>query len=253
MRIWIAGDPLFVDEITVRCLRAGHTPVSLDPAQANGRASAEPVDLVVDLHHEPQAKARFLARLPAHVPDAPVLVSALSVSATQAGAWVGSPDRVVGFGLVPPMGDPALVEIAPGLGTAPESLEAAAAFWQSLGWEPVQVADGPGLVRGRILACIVNEAAGALLEGIASAQDIDTAMRLGTNYPRGPLEWADHLGVDTVLHIMEGLFREWGEDRYRPSPLLRRMVLAGRLGRRTGQGFYTWEPAEKRPEELPAG
>jgi 3-hydroxybutyryl-CoA dehydrogenase len=71
-------------------------------------------------------------------------------------------------------------------------------------------------------------------------------MRLGTNYPRGPLEWADQIGVDTVLHVMEGLFHEWGEERYRPNPLLRRMVQAGRLGRRVGQGFYVWEQEKQR-------
>jgi 3-hydroxybutyryl-CoA dehydrogenase len=99
------------------------------------------------------------------------------------------------------------------------------------------------LVRARIVCCLINEAVTALMEGVASAADIDLAMKLGTNYPHGPLEWADQIGLDTVLGVMQGLFDEWGEDRYRPSPLLRRMVLAGKLGRKSGEGFYRYDPA----------
>jgi 3-hydroxybutyryl-CoA dehydrogenase len=96
-------------------------------------------------------------------------------------------------------------------------------------------------VRARTVCCLINEAASALLENVASAEDIDQAMKLGTNYPHGPLAWADHIGLDAVLGVMTGLFEEWGEDRYRPSPLLRRMVLAGRLGKKTGEGFYQYD------------
>jgi 3-hydroxybutyryl-CoA dehydrogenase len=245
MRILIAGAPLFVEELGRLCERAGHgwTPGT---DRADGRGPAGPVDVVIDVHHAPDAKARFLADQAPRVPNALILTSALSVSTTQAGAWTGTPERVVGFGLVPPLEETGLVELAAGLLTSATALAQAAAFWQSLGYEPVRVADGPGLVRARILCCIINEAASALLEQIASPQDIDTAMRLGTNYPRGPLEWADQIGVDTVLHVMEGLFHEWGEERYRPNPLLRRMVQAGRLGRRVGQGFYVWEQEKQR-------
>lgn len=104
-----------------------------------------------------------------------------------------------------------------------------AAFWRTVGYQAAVVADGPGLVHGRLIACASStRAAGALHDGVASAPDIDTAMKLGTNYPHGPLASADHLGLDMVLGIMTGLYEEWGEDRYRPTPLLRRMVLAGR-------------------------
>ncbi len=249
MRVLIAGDPTFVEEIGRLCERAGHVWIPADGIRTDGRGPSGPVDVVIDVHHAPDAKARFLADLAQHAPNALILASALSVSATQAGAWAGTPARVVGFGLVPPLEETGLVELAAGLATSAAALEQAEAFWQSLGYEPVRVADGPGLVRARILCCIINEAASALLEQIASPQDIDTAMRLGTNYPRGPLEWADRIGVDTVLHVMEGLFREWGEDRYRPSPLLRRMVLAGHLGRRVGQGFYAWEQERQMSNE----
>ena len=112
---------------------------------------------------------------------------------------------------------------------------------QILGFDPVLVADGPGLVRARILCCLINEAIGALMEGVAIVEDIDKAMRLGTNYPFGPLAWADQIGLDTVLGVMTGLHKEWGEDRYRPSPLLRRKVLAGHLGKKSGRGFYIYD------------
>jgi 3-hydroxybutyryl-CoA dehydrogenase len=119
-------------------------------------------------------------------------------------------------------------------------VDAAEAFWRGLGLDTARVADGPGLVRARIVCALVNEAVTALAEGVASAADIDTAMRLGTNYPRGPLAWGDLIGLDVVLGIMRGLQEEFGEDRYRPAPLLARYVQAGRLGQKTGQGFFTY-------------
>jgi 3-hydroxybutyryl-CoA dehydrogenase len=102
------------------------------------------------------------------------------------------------------------------------------------------VKDAPGLVFPRILSLIVNEAARSLDEGVA-AGDIDTAMRLGVNYPAGPLGWADRAGLDEVLAVLEGLQRETGDDRYRPAPLIRKMVLAGRLGEASGRGFYDYK------------
>ena len=99
----------------------------------------------------------------------------------------------------------------------------------------------PGLVFPRILSLIINEAARSLDEGVAAAEEIDTALRLGTNYPLGPLRWADQAGLDEVLTVLEGLQRETGDDRYRPSPLLKRMVLAGRLGESSGEGFYRYD------------
>jgi 3-hydroxybutyryl-CoA dehydrogenase len=174
-----------------------------------------------------------------------VLTSALATSATEAASWLPAPQRVVGFGLLPPVSGEGVVELTAALQSTQEALDEATAFWQDLGFEAVRVGDGPGLVRARVICCLINEAASALIEGVATAADIDQAMKLGTNYPYGPLEWADMIGVDTVLGVMNGLFTEWGEDRYRPSPLLRRMVQAGQLGRKSGAGFYDYPVLEE--------
>ena len=169
--------------------------------------------------------------LPPHVP---LLALALGHSATELASWSAHPERVAGFGYLGPFGDVELVEFAPGLQTGVEAVRAAVAFLRGLGKEVAVVGDPPGQVLPRILAMLINEAAFALAEGIAEAADIDTAMRLGVNYPRGPLEWADAIGLDRVVATLDGLHAHYGEDRYRVAPHLRRMLLAGRSLRGSG-------------------
>ena len=249
MKVFIAGETPFIEEVAGLCLAAEHdTAVYLVEdflsAVESGFAfqGTSDVEVAIEIHNESAAaKQELLIAMVDAIPyNALVLTSALATSATQAASWVLRPERAIGFGVLPPLGPGGLVELAPALQTSTESLERAERFWKELGLEPVVVSDGPGLVRARIVCCLINEAVSALMEGIATAEDIDKAMRLGTNYPYGPLEWADYLGLDAVLGVMKGLFEEWGDDRYRPSPLLRRMVVAGRLGKKTGRGFYNY-------------
>jgi 3-hydroxybutyryl-CoA dehydrogenase len=249
MKVLIAGETPFIEEVAGLCLAAEHDTAmylveDFLSAVESGFAfqGTSDVEVAIEIHNESAAaKQELLIAMVDAIPyNALVLTSALATSATQAASWVLRPERAIGFGVLPPLKPGGLVELAPALQTSTESLERAERFWKELGLEPVVVSDGPGLVRARIVCCLINEAVSALMEGIATAEDIDKAMKLGTNYPYGPLEWADYLGLDAVLGVMKGLFEEWGDDRYRPSPLLRRMVVAGRLGKKTGRGFYNY-------------
>ncbi|MEW5989206.1 MAG: 3-hydroxyacyl-CoA dehydrogenase family protein [Chloroflexota bacterium] len=249
MKIVIAGELPLVEEVSQLCLAAGHdTTVYLVEDFFSAVESGylmddvNTVEVAIELFNESAAaKEELLMALGDSIPlRTLVLTSALATSATQAASWLPKPERVVGFGLVPPLEPKGLVELCAALQTNEEALQRAKAFWQGVGYEPVVVADGPGLVRARIVCCLINEAVSALMEEVATAADIDQAMKLGTNYPHGPLAWADQIGLDTVLGVMTGLFEEWGDDRYRPAPLLRRMVAAGQLGRKSGRGFYTY-------------
>jgi len=133
-----------------------------------------------------------------------------------------------------------LVEVVRGLETSPETVAETVALAKALGKTPVVVEDRPGFVSNRVLLPMINEAAFALMEGVADKEAIDIVMKLGMNHPLGPLALADLIGVDVCLDILEVLHRGLGEDKYRPCPLLRTMVAAGRLGRKTGRGFYEY-------------
>ncbi len=145
----------------------------------------------------------------------------------------------VGFHLLGPLEDACLVELTAGEFTPQEARDAAEGFFSGLGLQVEWVGDAPGLVLGRIVCQLVNEAAFALQKGIGSAEDIDTALRLGFNFPRGPLEWGDAIGLDHVLAVLDALQGELGEERYRAAPLLRRLVADGQLGHSTGRGFFS--------------
>ncbi len=171
----------------------------------------------------------------------PLLVTTLAVTATEVASWTRHPQRVCGFGTFLPLEEGNLIEIAPALQTDPSILAQAATFFSALGKETEVVEDEVGLVFPRILSLIINEAIFALIERVAEPEDIDQGMKLGTNYPFGPLRWADRVGLDEVYSVIDGLHREMKEERYRPAPLLRKMVLAGWLGEGVGRGFYTYE------------
>jgi 3-hydroxybutyryl-CoA dehydrogenase len=186
-----------------------------------------------------QEKKALLQKLDADLsPSSVILSSCLGFTATRIASWTSRPQRVVGFATFYPLGNKKLIELSVGLKTQENALQEAENFFRSLDKEPERVKDMPGLIFPRILSLIINEAARSLDEGVARAEEIDLAMRLGTNYPSGPLRWADQIGLDEVLAVIEGLQRETGDDRYRPAPLLKKMVLSGWLGESTGRGFY---------------
>jgi 3-hydroxybutyryl-CoA dehydrogenase len=143
-----------------------------------------------------------------------------------------------GFHALPPFDSASLVELTRGPDTAESAAAATEEFFRSLGKHVTWVRDAPGLVLGRIVCQLVNEAAFALGEGVGSAEDIDTGVRAGLNYPHGILRWADAIGLDHVLAVLDALMDERGEDRYRAAPALRHLAWSGRLGQQTGEGFF---------------
>ena len=173
-------------------------------------------------------------------PEAILASNTSSIPITSLAAVTGRPDRVVGmhfFNPVPLMG---LVEVVRGLETSDETAGAIVELARELGKEPAEARDFPGFVSNRILMPFVNEAAYALMEGVAEPEAIDTIARLGFNHPMGPLALADLIGLDTCVAIMEVLHQGLGDPKYAPCPLLRQYVQAGRLGRKSGHGFYSY-------------
>lgn len=199
-------------------------------------------DLVVEAATENlELKLKILKQIDDATPEGTLLATnTSSISITQLAVAVKAPDRFVGlhfFNPVPVMG---LVEVIRGLQTSDASHDAAVAFAKAVGKTPISVRNSPGFVVNRILCPMINEAIFALQEGLASAEDIDTGMRLGCNHPIGPLALADLIGLDTMLAVMNVFYDGFNDPKYRPAPLLKEMVAAGRLGRKTGRGFYQY-------------
>jgi 3-hydroxybutyryl-CoA dehydrogenase len=163
-----------------------------------------------------------------------------SLSVTQLANVAGCPERFVGIHFFNPVPAMALVEVVKGLLTSEETAAAAKAFVERVGKTPVMVNDSPGFVVNRILFPMINEAVYTLMEGVSTAEDIDAALKAGANHPMGPLALADLIGLDTTLAVLEVLQRDIGDPKYRPCPLLRRYVAAGRLGRKSGAGFFSY-------------
>lgn len=204
------------------------------------------IDYVVEVTNvDLEKKKALIQKIDQHCGSkVPILTTSLAITATEVASWTSSPARICGFGTLVPLTERKLFEIAPALQTEQEILNQAKAFVQSLGKEVAVVEDEVGLVFPRILSLIINEAIFAMMEDTATKENIDTAMKKGTNYPYGPLEWADCIGLDEVYAIIRGLYLNLGEERFRPAPLLRKMVLAGRMGQRTGVGFYSYRELE---------
>ncbi|MEE9293433.1 MAG: 3-hydroxyacyl-CoA dehydrogenase NAD-binding domain-containing protein [Phycisphaerae bacterium] len=164
-----------------------------------------------------------------------------SISITKLGAVVSNPQRFVGMHFFNPVPVMQLVEVVRGLETSDATIQETCAVAEAVGKTPLIVNDHPGFVSNRVLMPMINEAAFTLQDGVADAETIDGIMKMGMNHPMGPLALADLIGIDVCLFILEVLHRDLGEDRYRPCPLLRKMVDAGRLGRKTKRGFYSYD------------
>ena len=204
---------------------------------AKGVADA---DLVIEAATENAAlKAKIFEQIDENAPaDAILATNTSSISITQIAASTDRPEQVIGMHFFNPVPVMKLVEVVRGLATSDATYDAVRQLSEDLGKTPVEVNDAAGFVSNRVLMPMINEAVFCVHEGVATPDAVDQVMTLGMAHPMGPLTLADFIGLDVCLSIMEVLHAELGEDKYRPCPLLRKMVAAGRLGRKSGQGFY---------------
>jgi len=217
-----------------------------DPDETLARVDAVddvvPADLMIEAVIEDAAvKEDVFRRADEMFPDESILASnTSSIPITSLAAVTGRPDRVIGMHFFNPVPVLKLVEVIRGLETSDQTAQAIVALAEALGKTPAEARDFPGFVSNRILMPFINEAAYALMEGVAEPESIDTIAKLGLAHPMGPLALADLIGLDTCVAIMEVLQEGLGDDKYAPCPLLRRYVQAGRLGRKSGRGFYEY-------------
>jgi 3-hydroxybutyryl-CoA dehydrogenase len=203
---------------------------------------AEKAELVIEAASEnPALKFSIFAELDRLAPAGTILASnTSSISITEIAAHTGRPDQVIGMHFMNPVPVMSLVEVIRGIQTSNETVKETVAVVQALGKTPVEVNDSPGFVSNRVLLPMINEAVFCVMEGVATPEAVDQVMKLGMNHPLGPLALADLIGLDVCLSILEVLHRGLGDDKYRPAPLLRKMVAAGQLGRKSGRGFYVY-------------
>jgi 3-hydroxybutyryl-CoA dehydrogenase len=199
-------------------------------------------DFIVEaIVEQAEAKGALFTSLDAILrPEVIFASNTSSISITVIGAATKRPDKVLGMHFMNPVPLMPLVELIRGQRTSPESMRTASELSVALGKTPIEAGDYPGFIANRILMPMINEAIFALMEGVGTAEAIDSVMKLGMHHPMGPLTLADFIGLDVCLAILNVLHDGFGDPKYRPCPLLRRMVAAGLLGRKSGQGFYTY-------------
>jgi 3-hydroxybutyryl-CoA dehydrogenase len=210
----------------------------------DGHAALGDRDFVIEAAPESEAlKLELMASMGRHAPPAAILASnTSSISITKLAAASGRPERVIGMHFMNPVPLMKLVEIVRGLPTSDATFATTIELAQRFGKTTIAARDIPGFIVNRMLIPMLNEACYGLYEGLGTAADIDTGVRLGLNHPMGPLELADLIGLDTCLAIANVLHAELGDDKYRPCPLLRQYVAAGWLGKKVGRGFYQYDP-----------
>jgi len=204
--------------------------------------SVEGVDVVIEAIPEiMNLKVEIFQVLDRECPEKVIFASNTSgLSITELSSATKRPDRFIGMHFFNPVPMMQLVEVVRGYNTSEATIQVIRELSTTMGKESILVNDTPGFATSRLIGVLQNEAIHCLAEGIASAEDIDKGMKLGMNHPMGPLQLADFVGLDTLLHVMENLYDEYGDPKYRPPLLLRQMVRAGDLGRKTGKGFYDY-------------
>jgi 3-hydroxybutyryl-CoA dehydrogenase len=238
MIVYLAGEPLLVEEYGLALTGAGCRVAALPAPGVPGtrplRSIVKPSQTVprgttigLELTNiDREQKRRNLRFMDGKLPKGAVLLSSsVTVSAQEQATWIKRPERLVGIGAWPTFAGKLLVELAPCVETGEQALRQTTRFFASLGKEIAVVQDRVGMVTPRVVSMIINEACFAVGENIASAADIDTAMKLGTNYPRGPVEWGNEVGFGQVLAVLEALHRDLGDDRYRIAPVLRQLSM----------------------------
>jgi len=209
----------------------------------SGTEYAPDADLAIEAVPETlDIKTKVFQALDEQLKDEPILATnTSSISIAELAAQTSRPERFIGMHFFNPVPVMNLIEIIRGVETSDETYETARELAGRLGKEPIEVGDFPGFAVNRLLVPMINEAAYCVMEGVAGPEEMDTAMKQGAGFPMGPLELADMVGLDTCLHVMEVLHEGFGDPKYRPCPLLKRYVAAGRLGRKSGRGFYEYE------------
>jgi 3-hydroxybutyryl-CoA dehydrogenase len=210
-------------------------------------------DVVLETIHEDfEAKRELLARLDELIsPEVPVITNTSTLSISELAQGLSHPQRIVGMHFLYPVTETRVAEIVRGQVTTDEAFEVARNFARILGKVPIEEFESPGFVATRVVMPLINEAIHVVMEGVATAAEVDLCIKLGYEFRTGPLEWADRVGLHKILIWLEYLFRETGDPKFRPCPLLRKMVRAGHTGARKGKGFFTYDAERNRLDRPP--